>query len=202
MIYALDWDDPISGDTYDATLIKFPGWESTMGLNTFTERIPNPAQFEADFEYLPRLDLPYNDMQWLIASSKALATFLEVGHFQHTRFPVAMVDNRIPTAKRIKKEDNTYKTEVLNYDFTALQVNESLDCFDWDNSVYMPDEDYPGQVFAIEELVLKIPINGFPPLFHVSVIPLTIFAPEQTKLAYETSGLQGLVFIPIDEYIM
>jgi len=200
-IYALDWAGPLGDDEHDARLIQFPGWENTMGLKHFADKIPTPAYFESHPYTVSHTDYPYNDVLWSIMSAHLLETITLVGQFQHKRYSIVMLNEEVPPAERLNA-DGTYKPDaMLQASFAAVEVQENIDCFDHEHSVYMPDEENPGGFFAIQQLVLKEPSDGFPPLFHVVGIPLTIFTTQNVKDAVEAANLKGFAFIPLADYI-
>jgi hypothetical protein len=198
-VYQLTWDlDHIAdGAEVDAWLREFPNapdnsvfWELKDDLN-----LPDPVEFDAIGKVFETLDYPYTDVWWPIISKRMLDTLLSVRSFRYRAYPVLMID-----CKQVYNEDLGRDTNSgIEYDnFFAVQVLEDLDVFDWENSIYERDSESPDVLESIEELVLKAPEEGFPPLFCVvtSYLKTRLYISSEARSALEAAGTRG--GIPMD----
>lgn len=195
--YQLFWDlDHIAdGAEVDAWLREFPNapdnsafWELKDDLN-----LPNPVEFDAIGKVFETLDYPYTDVWWPIMSKRMLDTLLSVGSFRHRAYPALMIDCKQVYNENLGRDINS----GVEYDnFFAVQILEDLDVFDWKNSVYERDSESPDVLESIEELVLKEPEEGFPPLFRVvtSYLKTRLYISSEARLALEAAGIRGVLF--------
>jgi hypothetical protein len=86
---------------------------------------------------------------------------------------------------------------VCNKDYVVLQLLESIDAIDFENSEY--EEPIAGSLLSprINRLVLREPTNGFPPIFRLAKEHTDYLYVSQTaKQALEEAGIKGIRFIP------
>jgi hypothetical protein len=195
--YQLFWDlDHIAdGAEVDAWLREFPNapdnsvfWRMKENLN-----LPNPVEFDAIGKVFETLDYPYTDVWWIIMSKRMLDTLLSVGNFRHRAYPVVMIDCKQIHNEELGKKSNS---GIEYNNFSAVQVLEDLDVFDWENSIYERDSESPDVLESIEELVLKEPEEGFPPLFRVvtSYLKTRLYISSEARTALEAAGIRGVLF--------
>jgi hypothetical protein len=196
--YNLDWDlNHLGDDEFDAQLVKFSGYENIVRLASPKRySLPEKVFFEANFRKLESTDFPYNDVNWPIMSKRMLDVLLSVGSFPHRVIPVIMVNDTISSEDRYDAS-GIPKPGVEDYSFVAVQLLERLDVFDWDHSIYSPDDDFPNRAFNIKKLVLKSPGNGFPPLFRISASPIGLFISSKASAALQEANIQGLELVEL-----
>jgi hypothetical protein len=130
---------------------------------------------------------------WPIMSKRMLDTLLSVGSFRYRAYPALMIDCKQVYNENLGRDINS----GIKYDnFFAVQVLEDLDVFDWENSVYERDSESPDVLESIEELVLKEPEEGFPPMFRVvtSYLKTRLYIFSEARLALEAAGIRGVLF--------
>jgi hypothetical protein len=148
-------------------------------------QMPKEIIFIADRKYLSMTDFPnLEDADyWPVMSRRMAEVILSVGDFPHQIIPVAFMD---------------HLDEPIEEDYVILHLTELSDFLDQDKSIYTrePVEGYPGRTFIcdIEKLVLKEPVNGFPPMFRVHWTEIDLFVSAEAKTALEAAGIQGLSF--------
>jgi hypothetical protein len=189
------------GLRYDAWLVEygFPkvGFEFCYppppGYRVFCQGRPNtdlpePVPFVGLIAYLLDLDYPYNDHNWPIVSPGMLEALKSVGDFRHNTYSTIIDDasNDDPPG--------------VNESFLILQTLEFLDAFDLDKSEYVMDSEVKGYVYKVSKMVLKEPLEGFPPMFRLNVRKDLLFVSAAAKEALEAAGAdRGIDFIPVDE---
>lgn len=197
--FSLFWDTSHLVDVEDdAFLVRFPGSENIAGwLLTRSYELPERIYFEADFESLTWNDYPSNSANWPLMSRRMLDVLLSVGPFPHRLIPVVMLDYRLKWEERFGPDGNP-KPEAADYRFSAVQLTEHLDAFDWERSEYIRDQRFPDEVFHLSKLVVKEPSEGFPPLFRLSAAPGSLFVSAAAKRALEVAGIRGVRFWTLD----
>ncbi|MBD1920029.1 hypothetical protein H6F77_02715 [Microcoleus sp. FACHB-831] len=200
-VYILEWDlSHLGDDIYDAELIKFSGWENTVGL-ALTEdyfSLPQKVYFEANFQTLNTVDFPYNNVRWPIMSKRMLSTLLAVGSFPNKATPIVMVNDTFISKARYD-EQGIANPGVENYEFVAVQLLNHIEALDRDHSVCEIDEESL-LVIDVEYLVLKKPQEGFPPLFRLAEYPVLLFVSSSGRLALENAGIQGVLFESLADF--
>jgi hypothetical protein len=167
-------------------------------------QVPKEIEFIAKREYLSMTDFPNLNKadRWPIMSRKMAEVILSVGDFPHQIIPVTFKD---------------YSGVPIECDYVILHLTKLSDLLDLDKSSYTKqlcnvDDDFikkarknglilnnPVVFTAIEsinEIVLKEPKNGFPPIFRVEWIDILCVSAE-TKNALEMAEIKGLIFDPI-----
>jgi hypothetical protein len=201
------------GLTYDAWLVRFPGWENVNfaflptedydvyfpagdgSYNTLPERI----EFNAANEFLEFVDYPYvSPTSWPVMSRRMLDTLLSVGEFPHRAFPVVMLDAK-GVFDEILRKYVPIGTE--NHNFVIVQLLEHLDLFDWEQSIYQPHPRRQGAVKrgSVKKVALREPVGGFPPLFCLVGFETHLFLSVAGKAALEAAGIGGARFVPIEK---
>jgi hypothetical protein len=190
----------LGDDDYDASLVKFPGWEGVASMALpdmppFPERIA----FEANFRSLQKTDFPSNDALWPLMSRRMLDVLLSVRDFPHRAVPVVMVKDTVMSKDRYD-EQMVAKPGVEEHRFVAVHLLEHTDAFDWERSIYNRHRLSPKLVKNIKKLVLKEPDGGFPPLFRLSAYPAPLFVSAAARSALENAGIKGVVFGDLDSF--
>jgi hypothetical protein len=196
--YELIPDPSHLGDAeHEAELVRFRGWDLCAGLIPKEELdLPEPVYFEANFATLESSDFPINDVCWPIVSSRLLAALKEAGDFRHRSIPVVMVDRAVPEEERFDERGRP-QSGVVRAGFTAIQISEFSDAFDWERSKYEADDELPDEVYRIKRLVLKeVPL---PPLFRLSARPRPLMVSAAGRAAIERAGVRGVSFVPLSQ---
>jgi hypothetical protein len=151
-------------------------------------QMPKEILFIAERQYLSMTDFPnLEDADgWPVMSKKMAEVLLSVGDFPHQIIPVTFVD---------------HLDEPIEDEYVILHLTELSDFFDLDKSIYTrePLERDPSHTIIcdIEKLVLKEPVNGFPPMFRVKWTSVDLFVSAEAKTALEAAGIKGLSFSTI-----
>jgi len=194
-VFVLFWaTDHLSGEDYDATLVKFPirpVWWHTTHKYEFPERI----FFKANFATLQWTDFPVCNPQWPLMSRRMLDTLLSVGPIPHRAIPVIMLDR---TVREPFDASGNPRPGVTDERFVAVQLTEHLDAFDWERSEYERSKFAPQLVGRLQKLILKEPADGFPALFRLSAMPGRLFVSAAAREALEKAGIRGVQFWTTD----
>jgi hypothetical protein len=87
---------------------------------------------------------------------------------------------------------------LFNEDYVAVQLLEHIDVIDLQHSTFETLE--PNSIFTprITRLVLRQPLQGFPPIFRLNRVgeDVSIYVSIEAKEALEEAGIRGLDFIP------
>jgi hypothetical protein len=152
-------------DQWDAYLIKFPGSDKVRFWNAQPLNLPELIEFDAQTDVLGSIDYLVNALSWPIMSRRMLEVLLSVREFPHQVIPLVMHETPVISEEVGSEGGPHIRTGRVNHDYVAVQLLEHLDVFDWENSVYELDPDFPGEVDGFpEKLVLKEPESGFPRL--------------------------------------
>ncbi len=181
---------------HDAWLLhKFDGWQNISFdmLKSYENVLPDELEFGATFDTLAWNDYPTNNVYWPIMSTKMVDTLHSVGSFAHRTIPIIMLDKRLGGFV----DGKPVPRDTENHDYVVLQLLEHSDFFDWENSTYEIDPDYPDYPENVSSLKLKTRPQGFPPLFRLSISPTYLFVSESAKLALEAANIGGVKFVPL-----
>jgi hypothetical protein len=182
-----------AGVEVDAWLVEFPGWRNISWLLTKEYELPERIQFKAVFEALHSTDYPLSNVRWPLVSRKMLDMLRSVGDFPHRAIPVEMINCKVRGGSPVSILDDK------DHGFFILQLTQHLDAFDWEKSVFTPHPRLTNRVSRIEKLSLKEPIDGFPPIFQLSVYLGIFFVSAQARMALEGEGIKGIEFRDIDD---
>jgi hypothetical protein len=191
--------DPVHlGDAeYEAELVRFRGWDQCAGLIPKEELpLPEPVYFEADLSAVESVDFPINDVCWPIVSSRLLAVLREVGDFSFRSIPVVMVERSVAEEERFDEQGRP-QSGVAREGFSAIQISEFSDAFDWERSKYEEDDELPDEVYRIQRLVLKA--GPLPPLFRLAARPRPLMVSAEGRAALERAGVRGVSFVPLSQ---
>jgi hypothetical protein len=187
-------------ENYDALVYKST---RPRGLNWegMTETMPYPGPEPINFVgFLNRLPhqtdfLSVNDFEPII-SKRMLYILRSIGKFAHKTIATRIYDYGFQDQGRLNDEENTNPpTGIFNEDYVALQLLEHIDGIDYENSEFKPRKN-PNRLTRITNLVLKEPVNGFPPIFRLDRDDetSTLFISPAAKEALEEAGIKGLGF--------
>jgi hypothetical protein len=147
--------------------------------------------FESPGDILQDVDWLYNDKRWPLMSLRMLNILLSVGEFSYQALPVTMFNT---TQYWNEDTQSSFQSDEKNYNFILLNLLEKLDIFDWENSIYEPDEITPQYPGWMEKMVFKVPENGFPPIFKVSTHSARLYVSAGARAALEAAGIKGVEF--------
>src|SRR5688572_4007795 len=198
--FLLDKDYTHSGDPErDAFCIPFPGignfGPNMMGIKDFDH--PEKLFFTANFEVIPEYDYPTTDLSTPIVSIRMLDVLLNIRPFKIKTIPAIMIDDSY--LKDQFDKNGKLKPDVPFIDqYVALQLKEYTEAFNKERSKYNESLIFPGKVGVIENLVLKEPSDGFPPLFKIKERMDLLLVSDETKKALEKAKIKGCEFKPVD----
>jgi hypothetical protein len=179
----------------DAYLVKFPGSDKVRFWNAQPLKLLEPVEFDAQTDVLGRIDYLANALSWPIMSKRMLDVLRSVRDFPHQVIPLVMHETPV-LSKEVGREGGPYiRTGKVSHEYVAVQLLEHLDVFDWENSVYEVDPDFPGELDGSpKKLVLKEPKNGFPPLFRTKPLEARLYVSAEGRAALEIADIRGLRF--------
>ncbi|MEW5675622.1 hypothetical protein ABGT15_04860 [Flavobacterium enshiense] len=161
-------------------------------------KLPEKICFGADFNVIPKSDFPINSLLLNILSKKMLSILNELGNFKHTLVPIVFFNHKELEAYHIEEGIGLDDLRIKNNDYIALQLLEYIDAFNKEKSVFEEHYLYPEKVGSIRELVLKEPLNGFPPIFKIEEDSTLLFITEEAKSALESAGVKGCEFEEVE----
>jgi hypothetical protein len=186
----------LGDDDFDATLVRFEGWEVMAGLiPSRSLEIREPVFFEANVETLRAIDYPINDVSWPIMSQRMRNVLLSGAQVAHREIQVIMLDDTVKPAERFHSSSKP-RPGVGMEGFSAIQITAYTDAFDWERSEFAPHPRLRNRVVKVSKLVLKD--MALPPLFRLSALPGPLFVTAAARAALEAEGIRELKFIPLD----
>ena len=93
-----------------------------------------------------------------------------------------------------------HKESVLNHNYYCLNVLESINAFDWENSIYTIHEG-TDVLDSVDKLVLDISKIGDRNIFRIGKIRPILFVSEVLKKKIELASLTGLTFMKTEEFV-
>lgn len=141
-------------------------------------------------------EFPVTKPNWLVMSKRMLAALDAVAPFQRKVFRVEITDYPRQLQKWVDAVGKKRADAVLR-GFCAVQVLEHLDVFDFERSRYTRDEHDPSWVRDADEIVLRVPEAGLPPLFHVKGLSLTVFISSAARQALKAAQVTGVLYYPL-----
>jgi hypothetical protein len=160
-------------------------------------RMPEEIVFAGLKDWLSPTDYPYipEVSNWPIISRRMLDVLLSVGDFPHQVIPVLF---RSIDRPEYSEEEWLVKSLVRNHDYIILHLLELSDVFDMERSEYNTERGVadPERILLtdVQNVVLKEPEGGFPPIFRVKEYSLRWYVSAKAKQALEDAGIQGLDF--------
>jgi len=198
-IFSLELNTQRSTDPeYDAELIKLEHSEKWryyfLDPSTYNrDLLPNILYFDANFNALSKIDVPFTDSGIFIVSKKFLDIISNHIDFTFTEVKVIMLDDSC-LKDRFDANLKLNPEIPINENFVALRFPKLESYFDFDNSVYRVPSHNPKAVRGIKKLVLKEPKDGFPAIFRTKETITTIFVREDLKLDIESNEVNGITF--------
>jgi hypothetical protein len=198
--YEIFWDAAHLGDDpSDADLVKFPGWENVGGWQSTRQiAVPGRIFFEANLRSVGQIDFPLNNVAWPIMSRRMLDVLLRVRPFSHRTIPVTMLDDTVPTDRRLDDLGDP-RPGVADERFAAVQLLEHADLIDWEQSEVLPRKSTSGGTQVITRVVLRESPGGLPPLFRLSANPSALFVSADARAALEAAHIHGVVYRPLEK---
>ncbi|MEW5675621.1 hypothetical protein ABGT15_04855 [Flavobacterium enshiense] len=167
-----------------------------IGIESFD--LPKQLYFGADYKIIPTIDYPANSLLIDIMSNQMLTILSGTGEFKFRTIPVIMFNHKELEAYHIEEGIGFEDLNERNEDYLAFQLMDFTAAFDKDNSVYRMSRAFPDEIGSIQKLVLKEPINGFPPIFKIEEDVTLLFITEEAKTALETAGIKGCEFVEVE----
>jgi hypothetical protein len=181
----------------DAYIVEWPEYReySTKFMDPDDFEYPNHGvEFQGYESSLSDTDYPFNNVRWPIMSKRMLNTLLAVRKFPHRTWDVPFVGFPDNAPEGLLREG--LRGGVRHDDeFVAVQLLEQLDIFDWENSVYREGFVSPDTVSSIRKLVLKVPDEGLPPIFRLTVYPVLLYVSPEGRAALEAANIKGIRFV-------
>ena len=137
------------------------------------------------------IDYLYTRPSLPVMSRRMLYVLNSIGTFPHQVISVSIKDNE-------SSEYDIYKLsgKYNRHEYVAVQVLEESNFFDYEKSVYEPRSD-TNIITDIDEMVLKEPSKGFPPLFRIPERPSDLYVSPQARAALEEANITGIHFIDL-----
>lgn len=197
----MNWEvDHLKDEDYDASLIPFPSWENSLILIPRPSvRLPQQVYFRANLKTLETLDFPYNDVRWPLFSKRFLSALLKAGPFPHRLINIVMLDDRLSEGEHFNANGELIPA-TCSTEFCALELTPLAGLFDFDNSVYDPDEIFPEDIGSIDRLVLLELPGGYPSLFRIVEYPTLLFLSPMAQKEMKAACVRGFTLTPLAEY--
>jgi hypothetical protein len=161
--------------------------------------VPEPVDWVGFLDKrLHQTDYLYNDLSWPLISKRMLYVLRSVGDFPHKIITTRIYDFGFQNQGRDRFLDHQIPLKgEFNEDYVGLQLLEYIDGIDYEQSEFRPRLK-PNRLPQITNLVLKVPVNGFPPIFRLNRADQrsTLFVSSTAKEALEEAGIKGLRFSP------
>jgi hypothetical protein len=157
---------------------------------------PSPRiEFNANFEKLLPIDFPYAKPTWPIMTKRMLEVLLSVKDFPHQVIPIVMMNRGLyyDEATRDYALTDPSSTEE-NHDYIALNLLGLSNLFNWQESEYELHPNIDNWANRVDNLVLKEPADGYPPIFRMLPLARELFISAEAREALEVAGIQGLQF--------
>lgn len=202
-VYKLLLDTTRPGDAdYDAVIV--PTDESNKWSYYFINPklyspalLPSEVVFLANFQYLPDCDLLFTDSGVFVASKRVVNVLNDLGDVEYLKVPCLMIDDTYLGDKF--DECNELRAEVpVNKDYFALRFQKVGNYFDFDQSIFRPMRSNPNMPGRIKKIVLKVPKEGFSPVFRTQEQISTLFVTEEVKCAFEENKIVGCYFEEVE----
>ena len=188
---------------YKPTEPKGVPWGGTS--STITYAGPEPIDFVGFLDdRLQQTDYLYTDDSDLkpIISKRMLYLLRSLGEFPHKAISTRIYDYGFQDQGKYNYESRTnLPGSEFNEDYVSLQLLEHIEGIDYKETEFDlepdPDNLLPNLVLPpdIINLVLKEPIEGFPPIFRLAQRRTTyLFVSPTAKEALEDAGIKGLMF--------
>lgn len=199
-IYSLNWDYNHSGDMErDAFHIPFENSNkaSIMFLNSrYRDKLPKRVLFKANLDILQRIDYPLTDLNVPIFRNKMISILNGIGKYEKILTPALMLDDSYPNS--VFEDNGELKSDVIaNSDYSIVTIVNREDCFDYENSIFEPNELNPKIPGYIKKLVLNS-YPELPPVFRINEAPSKLLITEVAKMALETNEIRGCVFEEVE----
>lgn len=198
LVYRLFWDTRhLTGTDDDAFLVPFDGSDDVCGwIRTVRLQVPEPVLFEANFEVTRHSDYPCNDVNWPIMSPRMLDVLRNVGDFPHRHIPVRLLNRRVREQAR-HLPDGSYRPEVVDDRFAAIQLTEHLDVVDWERSIFETSKLGDAVLYDFRKIVIRETAGGLPPLFRIPSQMGLLLVSADARRALEAAGLRGIKFMEL-----
>lgn len=201
-IYTLELNTSRDGENeYDATMVPFN--ESDKVCYYFSNPkiypfnlLPKIMYFEANFNYIPEIDIPFTNTSITIMSKNTLRIFEKFDNTILT-VPIVMIDDTW-VGDKFDIKGNINPDIPTNIDYVAIRLSEHKSYFDYEHSYYRPLRSNPSLPGRIKKLVLKEPDNGFPNLFRIEEKASLFFISDNVKTALEDAGIKGCFFEEVE----
>ena len=184
---------------YDAYCNEFDGKEvigsNMIGVRDFDK--PKKLYFTADFLSIPYSDFPFTDVSFPIISNRMFSILKNVKQFDCDIIPVCMLDDSF-IGNQFDRKGKLKEEVPSNCNYLALQFKSCENVFDYSNSDFTKSLIFPEKVGTIKRLVLKVPKDGFKPLFKIKEAMEYVFVSEKAKQALELNNIKGCAFEEVE----
>ena len=88
------------------------------------------------------------------------------------------------------------RPEYSKSDYVAVQLASYCDAFDAERSVCDPYPWDPEGVGFVDKLVMRVPPEGFPPIFRIEECSTRLFISADARRALDAAGIRGPEYEP------
>jgi len=186
---------------FDAVHIPFKmSQELNAGLisEINSKILPKVVYFYANFNLLKinqfimsdltTVPIMRNDMLDLIIGNEPIP-FISV--------PAIMIDDKFKN-DAFDATGNFIATVPHKTNYTIYGMYESINAFNFEESVYSPNPYLPGSIYKIKKIVLKSQNGFFPRIFKINEAMGSNFIREDVKDLLEKNGIKGCVFEEVE----
>lgn len=200
-VYELNWEfDHLVDMNQDCSVVPFDGLEDFRfqlgGVDVYTPK--NEIILQGNFNVIPQnTDYPIVDIGIPLMSKKMIFLIEDTGQVKLNKIDSIIIDDTF--LGEIYDNTVNFSSDIRkNNDYQFVQVTDYLEAFDYDNSIFKSLRSNPEKIGIINKLVLKEPIQGFPPIFRIAEKPSMLFVSESTRKALESNGIKGCIFNEIE----
>jgi hypothetical protein len=178
-------------------------WSGITGTIPYSG--PEPLNFVGFLNRLPhQTDFLRDDGSpgWCLISKRMLYVLRSIGDFPHKVISTRIYDYSFQDQGNDSYGIHDYEGPAIepggefNEDYVSLQLLEHTDGIDYEQSEFRPRLN-PNRPPQITNLILKEPIDGFPPIFRLKSEggeEVYLFVSPTAKAALEEAGIKGLGF--------
>jgi hypothetical protein len=164
--------------------------------------LPNPIICEVEPGFIQYVDYAHTNFYTSGVMSKRMLEVLQsVKPFECRVYPIRAEDFITFPLRHL----------APNNDFVAVQLTDYLDAFDYENSVYTKDTFVPPEfdkatgdekwfVGDIKHLVLKKPIEGYPPIFRIRENRVPLYISNEARQVLKQAKITGVEYLSINGY--
>jgi hypothetical protein len=184
-------------EKYDAELYPSGSINNWTLVDSSPYTGPEPLNFLGWPKRLPKTEFPRNFPGFPLMSKRMLEVLCSVGEFPHRAIATRVFDYDLEREIEQYSHCGDLEPELCNENYVAVHLLKHIDGADLERSTFRTDiaVDPP----LINNLILKEPVEGFPPLFRIKRKPIYLFVSPEAKRALEQAGIKSIDYFAWDK---